>query len=164
LEVGIIRFSCANGVITSSASVGSLNVKHNTHTINGSGIEDAIYSIIDEAPNVVEPVNEMKKIELSPNQKIMFAEEAVRIKYGKTNSTPLGPSQVLEVRRPEDTGNDLWSVFNVVQENLLTGGIGIGRTNKRRSSTRRITSIDKEVDINKKLWDLSVQCIDNFSF
>ena len=66
---------------------------------------------------------------------------------------------MLQIRRAEDAGNDLWSVFNRVQENLLQGGI-LTVTPKdngkvRRSRSRAIRSIDQNLEVNKMLWTLS---------
>jgi len=66
---------------------------------------------------------------------------------------------MLHIRRDEDSGNDLWSVFNRVQENMLQGGtlIVTPRDNGkvRRSRSRSIRSIEQNLDVNKMLWSLS---------
>jgi len=56
------------------------------------------------------------------------------------------------VRREADRGNDLWSTFNVAQENLIRGGFVNGST---RRKVRPITSIQKDVNFNSQLWDLA---------
>jgi len=48
-------------------------------------------------------------------------------------------NQMLQIRRAEDAGNDLWSVFNRVQENLLQGGI-LTVTPKDNGKVRRSRS------------------------
>ena len=59
---------------------------------------------------------------------------------------------ILQARRSEDMGSDLWTVFNRTQENLIQGGFLV--TNGRRRS-RKITNIDKNIAINTSLWDLA---------
>lgn len=63
------------------------------------------------------------------------------------------------MRRPIDDGNDLWRVFNVVQENVMRGGI-TGRSAKGRASrSRAIRAIREDVRINNDLWQLAVTMI-----
>jgi len=76
-----------------------------------------------------------------------------------TISRPLGPEKLLEARRYEDAGNDLWRVFNKVTENLLPGGLKdetrCRADGKRFARTRAITSLDRNVRLNKELWSLA---------
>jgi hypothetical protein len=55
---------------------------------------------------------------------------------------------------------DLWTTFNVVQENLMRGGIVSFKLNDlgypiARQSTRAVNSISKNLDLNKNLWTLA---------
>jgi len=55
----------------------------------------------------------------------------------------------LEVRRELDEGNDLWTVFNRVQEAVTHGGTA--RLNDRRH-TRGIKAVDSTIRVNTRLW------------
>ena len=55
-------------------------------------------------------------------------------------------------RRVEDKKTDLWTTFNVAQENLLRGGFRNGSTNRM---VRPISNIQKDVNLNTQLWDLA---------
>jgi Domain of unknown function (DUF932) len=70
------------------------------------------------------------------------------------------PDQILAPRRYDDQGKDLWTTFNVAQENVLRGGLsGIQRNPEgrrvRRVSTREIKGIDGNVQLNRALWTLA---------
>ena len=54
-----------------------------------------------------------------------------------------------------DTGDDLYSALNKVQENLLRGGLARRSASGRLVRTRRISSIKEDVRINSGLWDLA---------
>ena len=69
------------------------------------------------------------------------------------------PSQLLNCRRPEDTGDDLWTVMSRVQEGLLRGGLSRRSTNGRLTRTRRIMSIRQDVRLNSQLWDLASEVL-----
>jgi hypothetical protein len=70
---------------------------------------------------------------------------------------------LLEARRYADKGNDLWRTWNVVQENLLKGGMH--DTDRRRearlsdlrapSAPREVVAINERIRINRSLWDLA---------
>lgn len=60
--------------------------------------------------------------------------------------------QLLTPRRYEDYGDDLWTVYQRVQENLIKGGLS-GRTAQGRSSrTRAVKGIDGDIKLNRALW------------
>ena len=56
----------------------------------------------------------------------------------------------------DDKANDLWTTFNVAQENVIRGGLrGVvldeqGRR-VRRVSTRAVNGIDQDIKLNKAL-------------
>jgi hypothetical protein len=64
-------------------------------------------------------------------------------------------SQLLTCRRTEDLGDNLWVIFNRVQEHLCVGGLTRRSTNGRLVRTRRLTSINRDVQLNGQLWDLA---------
>ena len=55
--------------------------------------------------------------------------------------------------RPADTGTDLWTTLNVIQENVIAGGLAAVRG--RRSTTRNIRAIDQNMRLNKSLWEMA---------
>jgi hypothetical protein len=46
--------------------------------------------------------------------------------------------------------------MNVIQENLLRGNVsGINKETGRRFTSKEITSIGKDVEVNQGLWDIA---------
>lgn len=102
----------------------------------------------------------MKAIKVSDQEKVLYAEAATEMIYGvdeENNSlSPVNPRQLLLTRRSADRDNNLWNTFNAVQENLMKGGLrGRNAVTNRRTRTRAIKSIDKNVQLNKALWTLT---------
>ena len=58
-------------------------------------------------------------------------------------------------RREIDAPNTLWNVFNRTQENLMRGGITYKTGRGRNCRSRPIGSVRKNLDLNKRLWDLA---------
>ena len=70
------------------------------------------------------------------------------------------PEQFLRPRRYQEKGkDDLFTVFNIAQENAIKGGLrGWARDEKgrvKRASTREIKSIDQNNALNRALWTLA---------
>jgi len=66
-------------------------------------------------------------------------------------------------RTPAVPKPDLWHTLNVVQENVVRGGLhgmqhGVdpnGRKTFRRVTTREVRGIDQDVKLNRALWMLA---------
>lgn len=66
------------------------------------------------------------------------------------------PNDLLNPLRTEDMKDDLYTTLNVLQENLLSSKIsGYNKDTGRRFTSKEITSISKDVEINKGLWDIA---------
>ena len=74
----------------------------------------------------------------------------------RTCQEPWSPPSLLVPRRPQDVGNDLWRTFNVIQENVLQGGLVRRSASNRLSRSRRITAIREDVRLNSALWEMAV--------
>jgi hypothetical protein len=65
--------------------------------------------------------------------------------------------QLTRARRPSDTGRDLWSTFNRLQENVTRGGLRAIVLNDegiaRNSTARGVNAIGANVNLNRELWD-----------
>ena len=78
------------------------------------------------------------------------------MRFPKDQHGGMEPSQLLVPRRPQDVGNDLWRTFNVIQENVLQGGLVRRSASNRLTRSRRITAIREDVRLNSALWEMAV--------
>lgn len=148
---GFYRFVCANGIIVGD-SIGHFRAKHNTKDLMDKVIEN-VHQIMCKVREAQEIREAMILRELTKTDKEHLAASASELRFGKTS--PIKPHQLLEVRRPEDQGNDLWTTFNVIQENVIRGGITGVAANGRNYTTRPITQISRNVSLNRGMWDLA---------
>ena len=79
-----------------------------------------------------------------------------QLRFPKDLPGAMEPSQLLVPRRPQDVGNDLWRTFNVIQENVLQGGLVRRSASNRLTRSRRITAIREDVRLNSALWEMAV--------
>jgi len=70
-------------------------------------------------------------------------------------------NQVLRTKRQADTGKDLWTTFNVIQENIIKGGVRTAKVNDkgrvRRATKRAVKNIDKNIKLNKAIFEMATQ-------
>lgn len=85
-----------------------------------------------------------------------FAGKAAMIRFGENVAVDL--DELLEVERNEDSGNSLWTVFNRVQEKLITGGCSYKMGAKMRKA-RAVKNFSQDLKINEALWELAEEYV-----
>jgi len=154
-HVGLFRLVCSNGLVVADKTFDQFRVMHKGFQKND--ILNVISMTTERIPTIVGNVQNMMSKELTKGQQYDFAKIAAEQRWGEDKMVDV--NQMLRIRRTEDSGNDLWSVFNRVQENMLQGGI-LTVTPKsngkvRNSRSRAIRSIDQNLSVNKMLWDIT---------
>lgn len=158
LHAGIFRFVCSNGLVIASANFGTISVKHSGGRDFESRIIDATHQIAEHAPQAFQTVNDWKGIILPRPIQLDMAQRAFDLK-------PLEgvrPAALLTARRDEDytdgEGNrDLWRTLNVIEENVMQGGIQGINPRGRRTRTRSIRSVTATIGLNRQLWQIAEQ-------
>ncbi len=157
LDFGLHRVLCANGMIAAIGRLGgSFRVRHGRNIV-GQVLEGSS-ALIEELPAIAASLDRFQERRLTWTERHAFAEAALAARYGENwlGKSPVRPDQLLEPRRDEDFGDDLWRTYNTVQENLLKGGIeGRSTHSGRRVSTRRIRSVSADIRLNQALWALA---------
>ena len=105
-------------------------------------------------------VERMEGRHLNKDDQLRFAERALALKYPDGAQAGMVSAQLLTSRRPEDVADDLYTVLNRCQENLLRGGLTRRAPSGRLTRTRRLTSIRKDVTLNSQLWELATAVLD----
>jgi len=160
LMAGLFRLVCLNGLVVAAGRLAEVTVSHvgSIETVMPKVIEGA-YTVLAESEKALEAPRKWSKINLSDAQRLDFAEAAHKLRFADSEGdvdTPILPTQLLVVRRPADTGSDLWRTFNVVQENVMRGGLrAIRPGNGHRYTSRTINGVDQDVRINRGLWSLA---------
>lgn len=156
IRLGIFRLVCSNGLVVSKGTVESYNIRHIGFA--PEKVEAALNSLVKALPNVTETIKLFKTVTLDNDQLQDFALKSAQLRFRKEYSFPIMHTQLLSVRRFADKQNDLWSVYNRVQENLMRGGMTIIEPGKngRSRTTRLISNINEQSRLNKGLWDLAL--------
>ncbi len=157
LFVGFLRGACMNGVIAGTA-LESFASRH----INFD--YDAMLGFINRIPDLVthgmDQVKSLQSKTLSDAAFKQLALEVYKLKLGVAQDKDISRAEevvetevnrLLRNRRQADAGSDAWTRLNIVQENILRGRRG------GYGTLRAVNSIDKQVKINRFLWDRTLE-------
>jgi hypothetical protein len=152
MEAGLFRMVCSNGLIVKSHDVGSARIRH--VDVTADRVLEEANRVILGAQEAARRVDLFKDRILNQSEKMQFSVLASAFWGGRVM-----PHSLLESRRPEDNGDDLWRVFNRIQENLIKGGV-VGRSpSGRNTRTHGIRAMDNSVKVNMKLWEIAEEFV-----
>ena len=147
-RVGLFRFVCSNGLVVSDGDFSNVSIRHINYTFES--LQAQVNELISKLPGLVDKINLFKSTTLTEQQMVDFATKAV----GLRNKSTVNIMDVLSVERDADHGNDLWAVFNRVQEKVINGGYGYGRKNRK---ARSIKNFQQDIKVNEELFELAEQ-------
>ncbi len=148
---GCYRFVCANGLICGD-TFDEVRIAHRgdiQHTI----IEGA-YRILNQSQAMTASRQAMQAVRLSEHDESVFAASALKLRFPE-RYLDIQPAQALRRKRQTDVNTDLWTVFNIIQEHLIKGGLLIRTPSNRLTRSRAIKSIDTSIRLNRDLWSLA---------
>lgn len=151
IDTGIYRLVCSNGLVVPTSITQSLSIKH--LDLGDSTTDTIVNSFYEKVPIIMNNIDRMRNKILTNDEIDNFTYNALQIRF--TNAVGININDVVKPLRLEDNSDDLWTVFNVVQEKLIRGGIQL--PSKRRS--RPINNFVNDNNINTKLWELAEQYI-----
>lgn len=164
IMAGIFRFVCSNGLVVASTSVGSIRIPHRSNPLD---VVAASLEMAQHSPMLMNKVQDMRALELTESKRVELATEAAKIRFGDDWQDKLfKPEDLLTLRRYQDNGTDLWSTFNILQENCTKGNRNIrlrpyyiqnerGFMVEKTRRFRSVQSINGNVKLNQQLWQLA---------
>ena len=153
LSAGLYRLVCSNGLTVGNDQM----MIRQRHSGEIDDVIEGVFSLVDEFPQIANTAAEWQKIDLSPVQRIEFARAALPLRWeaDEAHNYPVNPSRLLEPWLRDDTAEDLWTTFNVVQENIIKGGVSAKGCDGRRRRSRAVNSVSEDQRLNKALWALA---------
>jgi hypothetical protein len=172
LSLGLYRYVCANGLMVCDGAFSEIKVKHQGDVRNN--VIEGAFQVIQSAGEVAGHVDAFKATALSHQEQEALARQAIALRFDvqEGETAPIEPSRALAVRRSDDAASDLWSTYNVLQENLVKGGqryiiparqateaererTGRSYVRAKRMHTREVKGIDQNTSLNRALWRLA---------
>ncbi len=153
ISAGIYRYVCSNGLVIADNVFDSYKIKHLGDKEND--VINAVNKITQIKPKLLEKISKFESITLNQNEKESFLQSAIPLRF--ENHLELdNPNELLKPLRIEDKRDDLYTVLNILQENFLSSKVsGYNKETNRRFTSKQITSISKDVEINKGLWNIA---------
>ena len=156
--MGVYRCLCSNGLVVADAEFATFSIRHINYSFEE--LRGIVAKVIDNVPNVINKMNVMNKTVITDEQKRELAVETYKIRKGFDSEDKVRVDEptitdLLTPIRPEDNGNTLWGVFNILQEKMIKGGFSATGKNGKARKQRPISSIKKDVDYNQKLWAIA---------
>lgn len=145
---GLFRFVCQNGLVCGE-TFGEVRVPHKGNVVEK--VIEGAYEVLGIFDGVEEKRDAMQSLLLPPPAQQAFAKAALTYRFGEEHQ-PVTASQILTPRRWQDEKNDLWTVFNRLQENLSKGGLSGRSAQGKRSRIRAVNGIDGDIKLNRALW------------
>ncbi|MBI0435865.1 DUF932 domain-containing protein [Roseomonas sp. KE0001] len=160
LMAGMFRLACLNGMVVADRELATVKVAHKGDVVRQ--VIEGSYTVLEESKRALQAADEWAGVTLNQTERMIMAEAAHTLRFadeeGQT-TTPVRPEQLLDIRRQADRSGDLWTTTNVVQENIIRGGLtAYGRDSnnrRRRVTTREVRGIDQDVKLNRALWVLA---------
>lgn len=153
MEVGIFRFVCENGLVIKTEDFGTINMKHVGYSFDA--LKTSIDGMLTRLPEVVGKINTFTARELSDVEMNQLAQRAYDLRGGGRVATAEELAEILQPRRDADKPNNLWTVFNRIQEAVITGGNMIVDARGRVRAAKPIRNLDKSLRFNQDLWQLA---------
>ena len=146
LAIGYYRLICSNGLIAPAGMANSINSRHSFNEEQGEMLIKSIDEVFSHYTTVTDQIDCFKDRQLSDSECEQLASFAKRIRFRFRKSPPIriDHTKFLQPRRDVDRGKDLWTVFNVIQENMTHGGDGLGKG---------ITRFQDDLRFNTEMWE-----------
>ncbi len=153
LRAGLFRPLCTNGLLVALGEFAAIRVSHRGPVVER--VVSGALEICGRLTNLRPVVERMVEKRLTSGMQVHFAAEAMALRYPVLAEAGCAVEQLLRARRAADAGSDLWSVYNVVQENVIQGGVLRHAASGRLTRTRKIRAIREDVRINVGLWAIA---------
>ena len=152
---GLYRLVCSNGLVLADAEFTAFSIRHINYDFGE--LQKIVAQSIELTRTKVAVINDMQTTRLSVEQRQALAVKAIAIRKGlnwenlKVDNQDI--DDILEPTRAEDEGDNLWSVFNILQEKVIKGDFVLGKTKTgKRRKARPITGAAKDIDVNQALF------------
>lgn len=154
---GRFRMVCSNGLIAGDV-LQEIKLPH--VGVAAPDVIEGAWRVLDSFDELEQSVELMRETQLSLPEQHIFATNALAEHFDMDNDFRPSSRDIIVPRRVQDQPNDLWTVFNRIQENMIRGGIPKTVNppeNGRRGTTRELTGVTATTKLNRSLWNLAEQ-------
>jgi hypothetical protein len=173
---GYFRFVCMNGLFLGD-TFKPVTVRHTGQAL--SKVIQGAFDVLALADNAAAVLDRFKGTQVPRDAQDMFAQAVHYHRFPDAwgenpagdlelipNRAPADPSEMLTVRRSDDNANDLFTLWNVAQENAIRGGFRgriaseASRRGFRNATAREVTGIAQNQTLNQKVTNSAFKLAD----
>ena len=159
-QAGLYRLVCSNGLVIADAEFANMKIRHMGYDL--AELKVVIKEIVEKLPLTVECMNKLKAKELSEQEQVKFAKEALATRLSEKEISKYTSDDIVELLNPtrkEDNGNDMWSVYNVIQEKIIHGMFDVYGVNGKVRKARKIKNFKQDTQVNQELYQLALSYV-----
>ena len=155
---GLFRMICENGLVISTNEFEKVSIRHMGYDFDE--LQKQVTEMVERLPLTVESMNNMIETKMDQNSIVKFAKDmlAVRFPEDELRRITIDMDEFITPVRPEDKGDDLWSVFNTIQEKIIEGDFEYTVGTKHRKA-RQIKNFKQDMDLNSKMFDVALEYV-----
>jgi len=159
-QAGLYRLVCSNGLVIADAEFANMKIRHMGYDL--AELKIVIQEIVEKLPLTVECMNKLKAKQLSENEQIEFAKKALATRLDEKQISKYTSDDIVELLNPtreEDKGNDMWSVYNVIQEKIVHGMFEVYGVRGKVRKARKIKNFKQDTQVNQELYQLALSYV-----
>lgn len=166
-SMGIYRLVCSNGLVIADEKFSEFKIRHQGYSFEE--LRNVVRQTVIDLPKKVEVINRMKEKELTQKERETLAINAMKIRAGaalddtqtsKFNYDDETLKDLLEPKRKNDEGTDLWTTFNILQEKIVKGEFHAALKGAKVRKIRAIKSFEKDLKVNKELFKMATSLVE----
>jgi len=146
MDLGLYRKVCANGLV-SKTNYSSEKLKHTK--VDFLKLPQIISQLSNSSQNLLNEFEKFKHVQLSPRERSNLVKQAAIKRFGENHQ--IDASQLLNVVRDDDKGDNLWLVYNRIQENLTQSNMILDSQGRYIPG---INNVNEDINLNKELFEL----------
>lgn len=155
-RMGFFRLVCSNGLIIGSDLIPQIKVRH---TQNGLlKLNDSVDELMQWQRVAMDNIEKMENRKLSQDEFEKLIHASAKIRLGEKYHDKIIP--LFEAKRYEDKREDLFSAFNVIQENVMrTGFYALNKETNAAVKVRAIRGVNASLELNTALYNEAMKLI-----
>jgi len=172
IHMGLFRLVCTNGLVVAMPGMYTA-VKFRHMGVDREELRKILEVAGTQYKIIGDHIGDMQQVKMTEDKSEEFAIKAIARREphlfvnddGTINVSKLtastNPKDIISPIRGEDRADNLWNVFNVIQERMIKGGYARITANGRNSTTRGMTNATRNVEYNKELWGIAEEYMVN---
>ena len=155
-RMGFFRLVCSNGLIIGNDLIPQIKVRH---TQNGLlKLNDSVDELMQWQRVAMDNIDKMSNKKLSSEEFEALVMNSAKIRMGEKFTDKIVP--LFEVKRYQDQSKDLFTVFNVIQENVMrTGFYALNKDTNTTTKIRAIKGVNASLELNTALYNEAMKLV-----